>query len=131
MRRIKKNYYSNLNEKSMTDNKKFWKTVTPFLSDRVLSTERITLIENDKLINNDSETANIMNTFFFDITINFNIPEYHDCENISGNISDPIVKAIVKYRNHPSIKDLGIMLPSIFEKHKIYLNRTKYLLIIN
>ena len=89
----------------MTDNKKFWKTVTPFLSDKVLSTERVTLIENDKIINNDSETANIMNTFFSDITINFNIPEYHDCEGISGNISDLILKAIVKYRNHPSIKD--------------------------
>ena len=32
----------------------------PFLSDNVLSTERITLIENDKIINNDNETANVM-----------------------------------------------------------------------
>ena len=30
LRRIKKNYYSNINEKNITDNKKFWKTVTPF-----------------------------------------------------------------------------------------------------
>ena len=27
LRRIIKNYYSNLNEKNITDNKKFWKTV--------------------------------------------------------------------------------------------------------
>ena len=64
LRRIKKNYYSNLNEKNITDNKKFWKAVTPFLSDEVLPTERIALIENDKIIFNDNETANIMNTFF-------------------------------------------------------------------
>ena len=41
--------------------------VTPFLSDKDLSIERITLIENDKIINNDNMTANIMNTFFSDI----------------------------------------------------------------
>ena len=28
----KKDYFKNLNEKNITDNKSFWKTVTPFLS---------------------------------------------------------------------------------------------------
>ena len=55
-------------------------------------------------MNNDNETANIMNSFFCNIIINLNVPEYHDCEDISGNTSDPTLKAIVKYRNHPSIK---------------------------
>ena len=45
-----------------------------------------------------------MNNFFSNIVINLNVPEYPDCEDISGNISDPVLKAIVKYRNHPSIK---------------------------
>ena len=36
LRGIKKNHYSNLNEKNITDNKKFSKMVTPFLSDKVL-----------------------------------------------------------------------------------------------
>ena len=105
LRRIKKNYY-NLNEESITDNRNFWKTVTPFLSGKVSSTERITLIENDKNINNHNETANIINTFFSNIVINLNVPECHDCEGISRNISDPILKAIVKYRNHPGIKTI-------------------------
>ena len=36
----------------MTDNKKFWKTVTQFLSDKNLSNERISLIEKFiKIIN--------------------------------------------------------------------------------
>ena len=106
-RRIKKSYYSNLNEKNITDNKKFCKTITPFLSDKVLPTERITLIENDKIVNNDNETDNIMNTFFSNISntvINLNVPEHHEYEGISRNISDPILKAITKYKNHPSIK---------------------------
>ena len=45
-----------------------------------------------------------MNTFFSNIVINLNVPEDHEYEGISRNISNPILKAIVKYRNHPSIK---------------------------
>ena len=40
--------------------------------------------------------------FFSDIMINPNVPEYHGCEDISGEVFDRILKAIVKYRNHPS-----------------------------
>ena len=40
--------------------------------------------------------------FFSDIMINLNVPEYHGCEDISGKVFDQILKAIVKYRNHPS-----------------------------
>ena len=39
----------------------FWKTVTSFTSDKFLSTKRLTLVENDEIINNDSEAANVMN----------------------------------------------------------------------
>ena len=50
LRKTKKNYYSNLNEKKTTDNKTFWKTVRPILSDKIPSDEKITLIEKDKII---------------------------------------------------------------------------------
>ena len=59
LRKVKKEL-----QKNITDSKNFWKTVTPFLSDKVLSTKKITLTENDKIIKNDSEIASIMNTFF-------------------------------------------------------------------
>ena len=56
------------------------------------------------IIKNNGETANIMNTFFSNIVINLDVPEYNDCEDISRNIYNPILKAIVKYKNHPSVK---------------------------
>ena len=55
-------------------------------------------------MSNDDGTAKIINTFFSNIVISLNVPEYHDCKGISRNISDPILKAIVKQRNHPTIK---------------------------
>ena len=58
------------------------------------------MVENNKIINN----ANIKNTFFSNIAINLNVPECHKYEGISSNISNPILKAIAKYRNYPSEK---------------------------
>ena len=64
LRRIKKGYYSNLNEKIITDNTKIWKRFTSFLSYKVFSNETITSVENNKFVNDDNETTNIINTFF-------------------------------------------------------------------
>ena len=74
LRKTEKNYYNNLNEKKITDNKTFWKTVKPFLSDKTPSDEKITLTEKDKIIKTDSKTANVLNTFFSTIISNLNIP---------------------------------------------------------
>ena len=64
--------------------------------------------------------------------INPNIPEYHGCEDISGNISDPFLKAIVKYRNYPSTKAIKRVSISndlfsfdIVDREKSFLDHTK------
>ena len=44
-----------------------------------------------------------MNTFFTNIVTNLKIPEYADYDPIVNNISDPILKIIVRYKNHPRI----------------------------
>ena len=49
LRKTKMNYYGNLNEKDITDNKKFWKTVKPFLSDKSINSDKIYLNENGEL----------------------------------------------------------------------------------
>ena len=51
------NYYGNLNEKHIPDNKNFWKTVKPFLSDKSINSDKIHLNENGELINSKSKTA--------------------------------------------------------------------------
>ena len=107
LRKVKDEYYSNLNEKDVTDNKMFWKIVKPFFSDKVTSFEKITLIEEDEIIGNDSDTARVLNTFFSNIVSNLKIPEYTKCDPVSEFISDSVLKSIAKYRNHPSILKIG------------------------
>ena len=74
-RKEKKKYLANLNEKDITDNKKFWQTIKPFLSEKTKSREKITLIENKNLVSDDAEVANCLN-IFSDIAKNLEIPKY-------------------------------------------------------
>ena len=45
LRKIKKSFYENLNPNLITDNRKFWKHVKPFFSDKTPYTNSITLLE--------------------------------------------------------------------------------------
>ena len=67
-------------------------------------TFNLTLSSGVNCPDTDNETANIKNPFFSNIVINLNVPKYHDCEGISGIISNPILKVIVKKRSRDSIK---------------------------
>ena len=104
LRKTKKQCYEDLNEKNILDNKKFWKTVKPFLSDKCPLNEKIIIAENDEIISNNKEIAEVLNTFFSNIVSNLNIPEYPVNDPFIDNIDDPILKAVFKYKNHPSIK---------------------------
>ena len=42
----------------------FWKTVKPFLSDKIVSKEQITLVENKEIISEDRDVAQTLNSFF-------------------------------------------------------------------
>ena len=50
LRESKKRYDENLNETSVVNNKRFWKTVKHLLSDKVAGKDEIYLIENNELV---------------------------------------------------------------------------------
>ena len=78
--------------------------VKPLLSNKVVSNEKIILVENDKIVENDKKSGLVLNNFFSNIIKTLGIPQYKDAEPVGQNISDPLLKAIIKYRSHPSIK---------------------------
>lgn len=58
----KNDHFTSLNEKHITENKCFWKTVKPFLSNKVLSSETVKLAEEDNtLITNEKEVVMLQN----------------------------------------------------------------------
>ena len=98
-----KRYYENLNEKSVIDNKLFWKSVKPLLPDKVAGKDVIHLIENNELVKTDLETAEVLNNFFSNIAQNLDISRYSNSEPLVSNTNVAVLKAFLKYRNHPSI----------------------------
>ena len=116
LRKSEKYYYENLSAKNKTDNKKFWGTVKPLFSNNVVSDTSITLNEEEKLIKNEYEIANIFNTFFIETVPNLGtkVDEGYLCN--ASNISDPIEKAIQKYKNHRSMSTIKIMVSSVHDE---------------
>ena len=59
--------------------------------------------EDDKIVENDKNTASILNEFFSNIITTLGSPQNNETEPVIHNIGDPLMKAILKYRFHPSI----------------------------
>ena len=74
LRKAKKEYFNKLNVKDIRDNKRFWKIIKPFVSNKCKNYPKIILIENDQVINDDIEIAEIMNNYFVNLTKPLNIP---------------------------------------------------------
>ena len=93
----KKGYYQNLDEKNVIDNKKFWKTVKPLLSDKSVSREKINLTENEKMLTSESETAETLNNFFSNLVKKLSIPKFNSNNSVTENIK--ITLAFLQFKN--------------------------------
>ena len=118
LRKSKKCYYENLDTNNVTDDKTFWGTVKPLFSNKVRSSTYITLNEDEKLIKNEYQISNIFNIFFIKIVPNLvtKVDERYSCD--ASNISDPIGKAIQKYKNLPSISIIKKMVSTVHKNNK-------------
>ena len=74
MRKAKNDYYNNLDQKNIIDNKCFWKTIGRCFSNKSASSSRISLIEED-IVQGNKEIGNIFNEYFVNIVENLNIPQ--------------------------------------------------------
>ena len=85
-RKSKREFFGSLNETHLCDNKEFWGVVQPLLSNKVVHNKRITLAEDDKIIENDKNTVSVLNKFFSNIITTLGIPQHNDTEPVSHNI---------------------------------------------
>ena len=100
----RKKYYSNLNLNDIIDNKKFWRSMKPFLSEKVTTTRNITLVENNSIISDNDKLAESFNKFFKEAVDNLDISENSDIINEEyREIEDPVESSIIKFKFHPSI----------------------------
>ena len=97
LRKSKTEYYNILDIINITDNKTFLKTVKPFLLDKVTSTQKVTLIDNDKIVKSDDNTTRDLNTFFSNIVSDLKILDYNNFNPSVENIQESALKEMKKY----------------------------------
>ena len=102
IRREKKKYFASIDTNKISDGKRFWKTIKPLFSDKNNVNEKITLINDDCIIAEDSQIAEIMNNFFSNIVKNLDIQGFIPENNITQN-SDNILSILKSIIIHSKI----------------------------
>ena len=104
-RKVKKEYYQNLNISDITDNKKFWETIKPNFSNKN-KTQKIILVEKGEISSGNKKNAEIFNEYFTNVVKDLNIPAItisKKTEITNIETKDPIEKILQLYSEHPSI----------------------------
>ena len=106
LRKTKRDYFKQLNNKVVSGNMKFWQTVSPLFSEKAFPKETVILKDNSRTITNNHEPAETFNTFFSNITQNLNIDRNLVEIRQTFNTSDPVSNTIKEYEKHPSINKI-------------------------
>ena len=106
LKKAKKNYYNNLDDKDVLDNKKFWNQIKSSFTDKVIIKNKITLVDGNNLITDDQEQTEIFKNFFGEVINNLDIQENRLLLNEEGEDQGEIGNIISKFKYHPSILEI-------------------------
>ena len=104
-RKAKRNYFAELDNRILKDNRKFWKTLNPLFSEKAYQKEFITIISKDteETITKNEELAETFDSFFSSMVDNLEI-EYDI--NRQANVSthpDSVMRTGETFKYHSSI----------------------------
>ena len=108
LRPAKIDYYKTLDIKYLVDNLKFWKKFKPLFSDKIQAPSKIALLENEVLVTDDKEVAEIFDEYFVSTTDSLGINQPKDALQDIDGISDPVEIAIQNYSSHPSVELISL-----------------------
>ena len=106
-KRERRKFYSHLNLKNITDNKKFWSTVNPFFSNKGGSKDNIVLVNGDNIISDDIQVAQTFNDIFKNCVNSLNISENKLLLTEITNVLGCVDESIERFENHPSIRSIN------------------------
>ena len=89
-----------------------------FLNKSYSTNSRITLLENWGILSEEAKFADTINEFFSNVVKEINIEKDDNLLTDVIEETDPVLKAIKKYKNRPSILQIKI---SYFKHPKVFL----------
>ena len=97
MRLKKQKCYESLDISKITDNKTFWKTLSPFFSNKSYSTNsRITLLEKGDILSEESKVVDTFNKSFSNVVKELKIEQDDNLLTDVIEETNPVLKAIKK-----------------------------------
>ena len=109
LRKTKTEYFKNLHVKDLSENRKFWKTIKPYLSNKGVNSNKLLLTKKGNLVRDERELGTVMNNFFINITKDLELKK--DSKGKRNNLED-ILKAFESHLSIGKIKKLLILLKS-------------------
>ncbi len=102
-KRVRRQYYNNLDNKVLLDNKKFWKYIKVSFSDKVNFGQKITLVDSNNIISNDKQQTETFLKFFNEAVEKLEIQENRYLLNYDFIPQGEIEDIISTFKYHPSI----------------------------
>ena len=78
----------------------------PLNSSKGKGNQKITLVDNDEIISDDKQIADLFSDFFVESVASLDIEENEALLNNVDHLSDPVQKALLKFKDHPSIREI-------------------------
>ena len=102
-KKAKRSFFHSLSKNS----KEFWSNAKPFFSSKTKSKEKISLLEGDKHVSDDSQLASIFNNYYVNIVKELNIVPWDQSDNNKKVDTNDDIESIISYfHNHPSILEI-------------------------
>ena len=92
----RKKYYNNLNIKNITENKEFWRTVKPFLSEKTKTSQKIFITKDERIMSDDQDIAEHFSKFFKNAVNSLGIEN----NQITVEGENPVDTTIKTFENH-------------------------------
>ena len=126
-RKTQKEFFKDLNPNKIQTSKEFFQTFKPYFSKKYTHSEKLLLIENEKIVSDDTDIATHFNKYFANITGTLNIIEW-PITTQTQLTTDPILNKIHRYNEHPSIKAINTHYNSVdkFNFREISKKEIKY-----
>ena len=104
LKKSKQNYFVQLDMKHLNDSRKFSKIIKPLFSDKGMNSNKMMIIEKDKLLSEENSIAEVMDNYFVDISKSLNLKDSSE-----SNVDNPGSKIRhslknVLFEDHVSVK---------------------------
>ena len=99
LRMEKRKYYNTLDLKCLKDNRTFWKRLKSLFSEKCTTSNKIVLVENNKILNHEKVVSETINTLFTNVTQSVDIEDNYPSPCDLDDTTNPI-KIINTYSHY-------------------------------